>query len=358
MANEFEPKVRHGSSGSLRNQSLALKGWKTILFYLFLLLPIPVFVFSLSLGRYPITWIEVVQVFFSGLFNTGSDYPSMYYTVVFDMRLPRILIGLMVGASLSVSGATFQGIFRNPLVGPYVLGISSGAAFGAALSLAIFPQLPVQLCAFSFSLAGLMLAYLLTRSKGETLVTSMVLAGIVISSVFGALLTIIQMMVDEKALQSIIYWTMGSLNTATWSKMSPSWIIISASCTVIFVLRWKLNVLTMGDAEAKSVGMNTELYKGIFILASTLAASSAVSIAGIIGLVGLIVPHTIRMIFGPDHRTLIPLSITVGAAFMILVDDIARSLMGFEIPVGVITTMIGAPFFMYALRSTRAGGWD
>lgn len=358
MASEFGPRTRHASSAVLRDQGLTWNRWKTIAFFLFLLLPIPVFVFSLSLGRYPITWIEVVQVLFSGLFGYGGDFPSMYYTVVFDMRLPRILIGLMVGASLAVSGATFQGIFRNPLVGPYVLGISSGAAFGAALSLAVFPQIPVQPCAFAFSLAGLMLAYTLTRSKGETLVTSMVLAGIVISSVFGALLTIIQMMVDEKALQSIIYWTMGSLNTATWSKMTPSWILIIASCAVILALRWKLNVLTMGDEEARSVGMNTELYKGVFIIASTLAASSAVSIAGIIGLVGLIVPHTIRMIFGPDHKTLIPLSITVGAAFMVLVDDIARSLMSFEIPVGVITTMIGAPFFMYALRSTKAGGWD
>ncbi len=334
------------------------KAWKLVAILIFLLLPIPAFFLSLFLGRYPITPEAVIEVFLSGIIGSASGYPPMFTTVVFEMRLPRILIAMMVGAALSISGATFQGIFRNPLVSPFVMGISSGAAFGAALSLAIFPGLPVQACAFAFSLSGLVLAYMMARTKGETLVISLVLAGVIISSVFGALLTIIQMMVDEKALQSIVYWTMGSLNTACWSKISPSWIIIAVSCLVIIMLRWKLNVLAMGDEEAKSVGMNVELYKAIFIVAATLAASSAVAIAGIIGLVGLIVPHIIRMVLGPDHKVLIPLSVTFGAAFLVLVDDVARSLMGFEIPVGVITTLLGAPFFIYLLRATKAGGWD
>jgi len=358
MAIGYGPGVKQEPVDGRKVGHLSSKIWKPVAFYFFLFLPFPVFFFSMLIGIYPMTAEEVARVLFSGIAGIETGYPEMYKTVVFEVRLPRILIGLMVGAALSVSGATFQGIFRNPLVGPYVLGISSGAAFGAALSLVIFPWLPVQPCAFFFSLVGLIIAYVMSRSRGETLVTSMVLSGIIIGSVFGSLMTIIQMVVDEKALQSIIFWTMGSLASSTWSKMSPSWIIIVGSCAVIFVLRWKLNVLTMGDEEAKSVGMNVEIYKGVFIVAATLAASAAVSIAGIIGLVGLIVPHSIRMIFGPDHKTLIPLSITVGAAFMVLVDDIARALMGFEIPVGVITTMIGAPFFVYALRSTRAGGWD
>jgi iron complex transport system permease protein len=332
--------------------------WRAIAYIVFLLMPLPAFVISLLIGTYTFPIEDVIRVIVSHVFNLNADYPDVYDTIVFKIRLPRILLAMMVGMALSVSGAAFQGIFRNPLVSPFILGISSGAAFGAALSLGVFPQIPVQVGAFFFGMVAVGLAYTMSRIKGRTPAVSLVLSGVIVSAVFGSLLTIIQFVVDEKSLQSIVYWNMGSLSTACWSKFEHSFPLVAIGCLIILVLRWKLNVLALGEEEARSVGMNSELYKSIFILASTLAASAAVAVAGIIGLVGLIVPHMVRMIFGPDHRTLIPLSMTFGAAFLVLVDDLARAALSFEVPVGVITTLLGAPFFVYLLRSTRGGGWE
>ncbi len=187
---------------------------------------------------------------------------------------------------------------------------------------------------------------------------SLVLAGVIVSAVFDSLLAIVQIAVNERALQSIVYWIMGSLGTASWSKINSAFPLMAAGCAAMLILRWRLNVLALGDEEARSVGLNPEVYKLIFIVAASLAASSAVAVAGVIGLVGLIVPHMLRMIFGPDHRILLPLTLTFGASFLVLVDDFARAGMGFEVPVGVITTLVGAPVFAYLLRTTRASGWE
>jgi len=266
---------------------------------------------------------------------------------------------MMVGASLSISGAAFQGVFRNPLVSPYILGLSSGAAFGAALSLAFLPGVSIHVCCHSSSvLLAVGTTYFMATSHKSTPTVSLVLAGVIVSAVFDSLLAIIQIAVNEKALQSIVYWIMGSLGTASWSKIYSAFPLFALGCTVMLLLRWRLNVLALGDEEARSVGLNPEVYKLIFIIAASLAASSAVAVAGIIGLVGLIVPHMLRMIFGPDHRTLMPLALTFGGSFMVLVDNFARAGMGFEVPVGVITTLVGAPFFAYLLRTVRSGGWE
>ncbi|AKB23513.1 Vitamin B12 ABC transporter, permease component BtuC [Methanosarcina sp. MTP4] len=332
--------------------------WRNLAFLVFLLLPVPVFFFSMFLGTYPLSPTEIIRVILAHFTAYEYSYPSVYDTVIFNIRFPRVLLAMMVGAALSTSGATFQGIFRNPLVSPYILGLSSGAAFGAALSIAIIPEIPVQVGAFVFSLVALGFSYTMARTGRQTSTVALVLAGVITSSIFGALLAIIQFTVDEKALQSIVYWNMGCLNTSCWSKFFDSFPLVAVGCLVIFLLRWKLNVLALGEEEAKAVGMNVERYKAIFIIASSLAASAAVAVAGIIGLAGLIVPHMLRMIFGPDHKKLIPLSITFGATFLVLVDDVARSAFSFEIPVGIITTLLGAPFFLYLLRSTKAGGWE
>lgn len=325
---------------------------------LFLCLPIFSFFFSMFIGSYPIQPMELIDLIASHLFNYDNSYPDVYNTIIFDVRLPRVLLGMLVGASLSVSGAVFQGIFRNPLVSPYILGLSSGAAFGAALSLAFLPGLSVQYAAFLFSLMAVGATYFMATTHRSTPVVSLVLAGVIVSAVFDSLLTIIQIAVNEKALQSIVFWIMGSLGTASWSKIYSALPLFVLGCAIIFMLRWRLNVLALGDEEARSVGLNPEIYKIIFITLASLAASSAVAVVGIIGLVGLIVPHMLRMIFGPDHRALIPLSICFGASFLVLVDDFARAGMGFEIPVGVVTTLVGAPFFAYLLRSVRSGGWE
>lgn len=332
--------------------------WKKLAFIMFLVLPLPVFVFSTFLGTYHIEPLVIIKVILSKFMPFEYIYPSSYDNIIFNIRFPRILLAMMAGMALSTSGAAFQGVFRNPLVSPYILGLSSGAAFGAALCIAVIPQIPVQAGAFIFSLVALGFSYATARTGRQTSTIALVLAGVITSSIFGALLAIIQYVVDEKSLQNIVYWNMGCLHTSCWSKFYNSFPLVAVGCLVIFLLRWKLNVLALGEEEAKSVGMNVEIYKLLFIVASSLAASAAVAVAGIIGLVGLIVPHILRMIFGPDHKILIPLSITFGASFLAVVDDIARASFKFEIPVGIITTLLGAPFFLYLLRSTKSGGWE
>lgn len=341
-------------------RNMAQEGFKgrSLLYILFFSLPLFVFFLSLFIGPFHIAPMQLVDLMASQLLGYSTDYPAAYSTVIFQVRLPRLLLAMMVGASLSVSGAAFQGIFRNPLVSPYILGLSSGAAFGAALSLAFLPGISIQYAAFFFSLLAVGMTYFMATSNRSTPIVSLVLAGVIVSAVFDALLAIVQIAVSERALQSIVFWIMGSLGTASWSKIYSAFPLFALGSTVILLLRWRLNVLALGDEEARLVGLNPESYKVIFILAASLAASSAVAVAGIIGLVGLIVPHMLRMIFGPDHRTLIPLSLTFGASFLVIVDDLARAGLGFEVPVGVITTLVGAPFFAYLLRTVRYGGWE
>lgn len=338
--------------------ALSTPSARPILRLIFLLFPVFAFAFSMFIGSFPIRPEELLDLLASRAFGHSTTLPEVIETVIFQVRLPRVLLGMMVGASLSISGAAFQGIFRNPLVSPYILGLSSGAAFGAALSLAFLPGFSIQVMAFFFSLLAVGLTYFMATSGRGTHVVSLVLAGVIVSAVFDALLAIIQIAVNERALQSIVYWIMGSLGTASWSKIYSAFPLFFIGICIMLLLRWRLNVLAMGDEQARSVGLNPERYKLLFIVAASLAASSAVAVAGIIGLVGLIVPHMLRMIFGPDHRTLLPLSLTFGAGFLVLVDDFARAGMGFEVPVGVVTTLVGAPFFAYLLRTVRSGGWE
>lgn len=323
-----------------------------------LLMPIPSFLISMNIGTYDFSGTDIGEVIFSRITGLDSGRPQVYDTVLFHIRLPRVLLAMLVGAALSISGATLQGIFRNPLVSPFVLGLSSGAAFGAAIAMSVLPWIPLQVGAFSFSLLAVGSAYFMARHRGEVPVISLVLAGVVVSSVFGALLAIVQFAVDARSLQSIVYWNMGTLSTASWSKVSIAFPWVFLGSLILIAMRWRLNVLALGEEEARSVGMSLELYKFIFIVTATLVASAAVAVAGIIGLVGLIIPHMVRMVFGPDHRILIPLSATVGASFLVLVDDMARAAFSFEVPVGIITTLLGAPVFIYLLRITRAGGWE
>lgn len=330
-------------------------GYRILLLSL-LIVPLPVIFLSLFIGSYDLSPAEVISGYLAAVIGGGAS--DIHINVLMNMRLPRIILAFLVGASLSVAGACFQGIFRNPLVSPDILGLSSGAAFGAALAVSVFYALPVQAGAFLFSLVALGLAYLMAYQKGETPVISLVLSGVITSFVFSALLTTIQFAINERALQNIVFWMMGSLHTASWYKVNQAlpWILIGV--LGIIILRWQLNIIALGDEEARAVGMRTEMMKAALIVCASLAASAAVAAAGIISLVGLIVPHMVRMIAGPDHRVVIPLSITVGGSFLVLVDDLSRSLFWFELPVGIMTTLIGAPIFMYLMRKTRTGGWE
>jgi iron complex transport system permease protein len=349
--------VRQLSDLLRRPPSGQLGGWRSAAVVALAISPIPAFIFSMLLGSYGLAVVDVFGVIWSRL-AASEAYDAGVYTVLLDIRLPRVLSAMLVGMSMSVAGAVLQGVLRNPLVDPYILGLSAGAAFGAALSIAVVPGLPLQLSAFLFGLLAMGIAYWMARSGGRVPIVSLILSGVITGSIFTALLSIVQMSAHERSLQTIIRWIMGSFNAVTWSVLSTAWLLMVVGTLVMILLRWRLNVLAMGDDEARSAGMNVERYKAVFIICAALVSAVGVSIAGIVALVGLIIPHMIRMIAGPDHRTLLPLSAAAGATYLVLVDDVARAAFGFEVPLSIITTLIGAPFFFLLLRSTKASGWE
>ncbi|NLH02166.1 MAG: iron ABC transporter permease [Clostridiales bacterium] len=323
-------------------------------------IPIPVFLTALCIGAYKLRITEVIDIILykiCGYTLFDSRLKALAVKALFDIRLPRVILSMLVGAALSVSGASFQSIMKNPLVEPYTLGVSSGAAFGAAFSMA-FSLMPVQISAFAFAMLSIALCYGIARQKEQLSVISLILAGIVISSIFTAALSAIQLFVDPLKLQGLIFWTMGAFYTTTWSKVFSSVGFMAAGFALIFIFRWKLNILSLGDQEAKILGVNPALYKGIIIFAATLLASSSVAVTGIISLVGLMIPHVCRMLFGPDNKKLVPLSMALGASYLTVVDTFARNLFTFEIPVGIFTTFLGAPFFIILLRKVRSAGWN
>lgn len=325
---------------------------KRIITLFIYLLPLPIVLASLFIG--PSETANPDAIFNLIFNNTGNS--SLVQSVIFDVRLPRILLTFLVGGSLAISGCSIQAIFRNPLTDSYILGLSSGAAFGAALALA-YSFLPVQVSAFIFGLIAVGLSYFMARKNKNVSIVSLILSGIIVSGIFTALLTLVQFYSDPFKLQSIVHWTMGNLHNANWEKLQSSVIPITVGVLVLFVYRWRLNVLALGDDEARTVGINPEKDKLIILIASTLAASSAVAVAGIIGLYGLIVPHMVRMIIGPDNRQSIPLNFLFGGMFLLIIDDFSRTLSGFEIPIGVFTMLLGAPFFIFLMKKTNIG-WN
>ncbi len=310
---------------------------------------------SLLWGAYAIAPWTIAKVLFSKIYLLKSAEAGTELSILWDIRLPRIVLSALVGAALSGAGVTLQGIFRNPLVDPFILGLSSGAAFGCALSVALFPQFPIQAAAFVFSLVASFTTYLLARSQGEISRLHLVLSGIVISAFFSALVSILKFLVDPHKLVSIVYWLMGSFSLSDWSSIWVASLGMIAACVPLVLMRWRLNALSMGEEEARSLGIPVERDRLIFIGAASLAVGSAVSVSGIIGWVGLMVPHLTRMLVGPDHKLLMPFSLAAGAAFMIFADTLARNLTSFDIPVGIITALSGTPFFIYLLRRGTGG---
>lgn len=324
------------------------------------LLPLPAFLFACTVGSYDLSVQEICSLILLKCFGAQSwlkaDLPPEAFTIFFDVRLPRVLLAMLVGATLSVTGTTLQALFRNPLVDSYILGISSGSALGAALALAFIP-IPVQVSAFVFGMLAVGLTYTVSYQQGSLSPVSLVLAGVMTNAIFTALLALVNIMIDPLVLQSIVLWTMGSLHLSSWSKLYAAWPWIAFALAVIYLKRWKLNILSFGDQEAQSLGYSPLLEKTLLILLCTVGTSTAVAMSGVIGIVGLMIPHIVRMLVGPDHLKLVPLSITTGAAYLAVMDTFSRSAATFEIPAGIFTTLLGAPFFIYLLRKTQAGGW-
>jgi len=327
---------------------------------LLLLILIPLALFSISLfwGRYTISPWEVLQILGSRLFGVEHGLPDTLETIIINVRLPRAILAMLVGSGLAISGASFQGIFSNPLVSPDILGVTAAAGFGAAVAILMGGNATaIQISAFAFGIIGVGLAYLISRVYKTSPTLMLVLAGVIVAALFGALTSATKFVADpESKLPAITFWLMGSLASASWKDVLRIIAPVVLGCGGLLLLRWRLNLLAMGDVEARSLGVRTELLKGVIIVCTTLVSAASVCVAGVIGWIGLIIPHVARMLVGPDHKVLLPASMAIGAGYLLLIDDIARTVTAAEIPLGILTAVVGAPFFAYLLRKTK-GGW-
>ena len=317
-----------------------------------------VFCIGLTWGRYPVHVVDILRILghAAGL-PVHPDWPGVLETVVLRVRLPRVLGAMLIGGGLAVSGAAFQGLFRNPLVSPYVLGVASGAGFGAALGILMWesPWL-IQGSAFLFGMLAVTAAWTMSRlyrSAGSMII---ILAGVVVGAFFQSLLSLVKYTADpDDKLPVIVYWLMGSLSSMTMDSLLTVVAPIGVCILGLFLVRWQLNVLSMGDEEARTLGVEAGRLRLGVIAGVTVITASAVSVSGIIGWVGLVVPHLARMVVGPDYRRLIPASLALGACYLVLIDGLARNLTATEIPLGILTASVGAPFFAVLLSRGRTG---
>ena len=309
---------------------------------------------ALCIGRYSISAAEVLRYLFLGI-----EENSMIKTVMWSVRIPRILMALIVGAGLSVSGVSLQAMFGNPLVNAHILGVSYSAGFGAALGILLFSHFAyVEVLALLFGFAGMALTYFLSQKKGNTGTLMLVLSGVVVGAVFEALTSFIKYVADpEEKLPAITYWLMGSLSGSSMTDVFRALPMIGVAIFVLWLLRWRLNVISLSEDEAASLGINLKWTRILIILATTVIAASTVALCGVISFVGLAVPHLTRMVVGNDHKKLLPLSILTGAGYMVIIDTTARSITAAEIPLSILTALIGAPVFAMMLRRT-GGAWN
>ena len=282
-------------------------------------------------------------------------------TIIWNIRFPRIILGFITGAALAVSGAGYQGIFKNPMADPFVLGVSSGAALGAAIGIVCRFSFRIgvfnstMLLAFAGSFAALILVYSISRVGKRVPVATLLLSGVAINSTLSAVMSFI-MMLNKQSMDQIMFWTMGTLNGKGWNQIQAviPWVVIGF--VIMFFSSRELDIMLTGEDTATQLGVNTEFVKRKVLFAASLLTASVISVTGIIGFVGLVVPHVVRLFTGPKHRKLLPVSLIFGGAFMVICDTLARSLTTSEIPVGIITSICGGPFFLYLLRKSKKGG--
>ncbi len=318
---------------------------------LFSVLLLVVFLLSFCFGRYGVPLKELVGILWSRFFSVEPTWTQQMETVVFNIRLPRILLACLVGCCLSTAGAAYQGVFQNPMASPDILGASSGAAFGAALAILLGASTGViTVSAFVFSLVTVGIVFAVGQRAPGQRVVNLILAGIMISSLFSAGTSYIKLVADPtNQLPAITYWLMGSLSGAKIKDVAFVAIPMALGLIPLFLLRWRINLLTFGDDEARTMGINPDALRFVLILCATLVTAASVSVSGMIGWVGLVIPHLCRKAVGSDYKYLIPASMIFGAAFLLIVDDVSRNLLATEIPIGILTAFIGAPFFLYLI---------
>lgn len=349
------------------------KLYKTRIIMLLLLLIFLMF-FSITLGDIKIPFGDTVNIVLNSvkeqlnkipIFNFKinlEDFKKSDIFIVLNVRLPRILLASLVGAILSVVGTSYQAIFKNPMAEPYVMGVSSGAAFGATIGIILGVSQGIlgfgmtSLLAFTGALITTVIVYNLARIGNKISTTSILLAGIVVNSILSAGISMMMIFNNDK-MENIVFWTMGSFNGKNWTQVVV--IFIPALIGTLFLVGFsrELNAIVLGEDQAQNLGVNVELTKKIILVVASFLAASAVSVSGIIGFVGLIIPHLLRLIFGPDHRILLPVSVIGGAIFLLICDTLARTVLdGMEIPVGIITSIFGGPFFLYLLKKNKSKG--
>lgn len=321
-----------------------------------IILMLAVILVSLLLGRFDISVGECLGILTSKLLPVEPFWTQLQDNMLWLVRVPRVLIALLVGAALSVAGTSYQCIFRNPMAAPDILGASTGAAFGAALAI-LLDRSNTEITAWAFisSISCVALVLLCARISRGSPIINLVLSGIMIGSLFSAATSYLKLIADPNdTLPAITYWMMGSINGADMDELSYVWLPILIAAVPIMLLRWKINLLTMDDDEAKTMGINTGRVRVAVIICATLLTAASVSVSGMIGWVGLVIPHIARRLVGNDCRILIPTSALAGGIFLIIVDDLARTLYTTELPLGVLTAFIGAPFFIYLMARKGA----
>lgn len=312
-------------------------------------------VMSLGAGRYDISPGRVLAILLT--WGHGAATPTEA-NVVLVIRLPRILMALLSGAGLALAGAALQGVFRNPLVGPQVIGVSSGAAFGGVLAILLgWSHLGLLGSAFALGLVALVLVYALNNLVARSNILALILAGVVVSGFFSALVSLVQYAADaEDTLPTMVFWLLGSFATANWNKCALIALPVLVGSALLLGLRWRINLLSLGDSDARALGVPVAALRWLILMLVACIVAAQVAVSGIIGWVGLVVPHMARMLTGPDHRKMMPAALVIGATYLLLIDTVARTATTSEIPLGILTALIGTPVFAIILRQTARSG--
>jgi iron complex transport system permease protein len=333
-----------------------IKNEKVVITVLILFL-IWIMLYSLTIGRFNISNGELIKTITAKIMNNTTKDLEQFDTIIFKVRFPRVLAAMFIGGALSISGAAYQSMFKNPMVSPDILGVSSGAGFGAALGILLSANdWQIQVFAFIFGLIAVMMTCSISALVGKfgNKIIVLILTGMVIRTVFQSFISIAKYLADpEDDLPAITFWLMGSLSSVTLKDAMMIAIPIALGIIPILWYRWKLNVMAFGDEEASAMGIDTIKLRRVMIVSSTVITSVSISVCGMIGWVGLIIPHFARMLVGPNNKVLIPTSLLLGAIYLLMMDDIARNLMSVEIPISILTSIIGAPFFVLLLIRTR-----
>lgn len=319
---------------------------------------------STTIGSSDISFFQTLKILLNKVFRMNvelGDIKNSSINIIWVVRLPRVILAFLVGGSLAICGASYQGIFKNPMADPFILGVSSGAALGASIGIvtkfkfSFLGLSPISILAFIGAIITITIVYNISRIGNKVPVTTLLLSGIAIGQLLSAVISLFMIFTDD--MQRIIYWTMGSFNARSWEHVIVIIPYVLIGFMILYLSSRELDIMLLGEETASQLGVDTEKLKKKVLFTTAIITAVAVSVTGIIGFVGLIIPHVVRSLAGPKHRTLIPYSFIIGGVFMIICDTISRTLITQEIPVGIVTALFGGPFFIYLLRQRKTGGF-